>query len=131
MSGAPEPGGEIAGYRIRSVVGEGGMGTVYLAESPRGGLCALKVLSGRLGADPSFATRFKREAEYARALDHPHILELYEAGETPDGTLFFAMQYVPGPDLGVLLERDGVLDLSQALSILGQIGDALDAAHAK
>jgi serine/threonine protein kinase len=49
--------------------------------------------------DPSFATRFKREAEYADALDHSHILELYDAGEASDGTLFFAMQYVSGADL--------------------------------
>jgi hypothetical protein len=129
--GAPELGSEIAGYRLESVLGEGGMGTVYLAYGPEGGLCAVKVLSRRLaGADPSFATRFKREVQYADALDHPHVLELYEAGETPDGTLFFAMQYVDGPDLGVLLRRDGPLSLPQALAILGPIGDALDSAHA-
>ncbi len=129
--GAPELGSEIAGYRLESVLGEGGMGTVYLAHGPEGGLCAVKVLSRRLaGADPSFATRFKREVQYADALDHPHVLELYEAGETPDGTLFFAMQYVDGPDLGVLLSRDGPLSLDQALAILGPIGDALDSAHA-
>ena len=77
-----------------------------------------------------FATRFKREVQYAEALDHPHVLELYEAGETPDGTLFFAMQYIDGPDLGLLLRRDGPMSLAQALSILGQIADALDCAHA-
>ena len=130
-SGAPELGLEVGGYRLESVLGEGGMGTVYLARGREGGLCAVKVLSRRLvGDDPSFATRFKREAQYAEALDHPHVLELYEAGETPDGTLFFAMQYVDGPDLGVLLRRDGAMGLPRALSILGQIGDALDAAHA-
>jgi Protein kinase domain/FHA domain len=129
--GAPELGSEIAGYRLESVLGEGGMGTVYLARNPEGGLCAVKVLSRRLvGDDPSFATRFKREVQYAEALDHPHVLELYEAGETPEGTLFFAMQYVDGPDLGVLLRRDGALSLPQALGILGPIGDALDCAHA-
>jgi hypothetical protein len=129
--GAPELGSEIAGYRLDSVLGEGGMGTVYLAQGPEGGLCAVKVLSRRLaGADPSFAKRFKREIQYAEALDHPHVLELYEAGETPDGTLFFAMQYVDGPDLGVLLRRDGPLSLQQVLAILGPIGDALDTAHA-
>jgi serine/threonine-protein kinase len=131
MGGAPGPGGELAGYRIQSVLGKGGMGIVYLAERPQGGLCALKVLSSQLGVDPSFAARFKREAEYADALDHSHILELYEAGETSGGTLFFAMQYVSGADLGVLLARDGVLDLALALSIMGQVGDALDCAHAK
>lgn len=130
MKGALELGAEIAGYRLESLLGEGGMGTVYLARGPEGGICALKVLSGQLSDDPSFTTRFKREARYAEALDHPHIVELYEAGETPEGILYFAMQYVDGPDLGVLLRRDGRLDLPQALVILGQIGDALDCAHA-
>ena len=68
--------------------------------------------------------------QYAEALDHPHVLELYEAGETPDGTLFYAMQYVDGPDLGLLLRRDGPMSLEQAVSILGQIAGALDCAHA-
>jgi predicted Ser/Thr protein kinase len=125
------PGAEIRGYRVESVLGEGGMGTVYLARSPQGSLCALKVLSrDLLDQDPSFGTRFKREAEYAEALDHPNLLELYESGETSDGTPFLAMQYVEGLDLGMLLRRDGVLSLAQALSILGQVADALDCAHA-
>jgi predicted Ser/Thr protein kinase len=131
MSDHPAPGEEVAGYRIESVLGKGSMGTVYLAGRPQGGVCALKVLAERPGIDPTFAARFKREAEYAEALDHPHILELYEAGETPDGTLFIAMQYVDGPDLGVLLEREGPLDPGVALTILGQVADALDCAHAR
>jgi len=129
-----ELGTEIGGYRLESVLGEGGMGTVFLARSPQGGPCALKVLSrSSIDLDPSLATRFEREAEYVdalEALDHPNLLELFESGQTSDGTLFFAMQYVDGPDLAVVLRRDGVLSLSQALAILGQIGDALDCAHA-
>src|ERR1700744_4268653 len=106
--GAAEVGSEIAGYRIRSILREGEMATVYLVERPQGGLCALKVLSKR-SDDPSYAARFRREAEYAEALDHPHIPELYDAGETPDGTLYLAIQYVPGADLSTLLARDGRL----------------------
>jgi serine/threonine-protein kinase len=131
MDGVAEPGSEFAGYRIRSVLGQGAMGIVYLAERPQGTLCALKVLSGQASADPSFATRFKREAQYAESLDHPAILELYDVGEAPDGTLFFAMQYVPGADLRALLARDAAMGLEEALSILRPIGDALDCAHAK
>ena len=117
---------------MKSVLGDGGMGKVYLAERRQGGLCALKVLSGRLSDDVSAGARFKREARYAEALDHPHILEpFYEAGEAPDGTLYLAMQYVPGADLGALLARDGAMELAQALGILGQVADALDCAHAK
>jgi serine/threonine-protein kinase len=126
-----EAGSQIAGYRIGSVLGRGGMGVVYLAERPEGGQCALKVLSPQLRMDPGFVARFKREAQYAAGLAHPHILDLYDAGETPDGTLYLAMQYAPGSDLGALLARDGVMDLARAVSILGQVGEALDGAHAK
>ena len=97
MSGTAEIGRDIAGYRVESVLGQGGMATVYLARNPEGGVCALKVLSKELvGDDPAFATRFKREVQYAEALDHPHVLEVYDSGDTPDGSLFFAMQYVDG-----------------------------------
>jgi hypothetical protein len=131
VSDTPELGADIAGYRLESVLGAGGMGIVYLARGPQGGICALKVLPRRLlGDDPTFATRFKREAQYAEALDHPNVVELYEAGEAPDGTLYIAMQYVDGPDLGVLIRRDGAFSLPVALSILAQVGDALDSAHA-
>jgi hypothetical protein len=128
---AVRSGGQIAGYRIRSVIGVGGMGTVYLADRPGGGACALKVLSPRVVPDDgSFAIRFRREAKYAESLDHPHILELHDTGETPDGTQYIAMQYVPGPDLGALLARGGPLGLRAAVDILGQVAGALDAAHA-
>jgi serine/threonine protein kinase len=123
------PGSQLAGYLIRSVLAVGDLSTLYLAEGAEGALCALKVLSPQLGLDPSARVRFKREAEYAEALDHPHILELYDTGETPDGTLFLAMQYVPGADLRTMLSRSSILDLPTALAILGQIGDALDCAH--
>jgi serine/threonine protein kinase len=123
------PGSQLAGYLIRSVLDVGDLSTLYLAEGAEGALCALKVLSPQLGLDPSARVRFKREAEYAEALDHPHILELYDTGETPDGTLFLAMQYVPGADLRTMLSRSSILDLPTALAILGQIGDALDCAH--
>jgi predicted Ser/Thr protein kinase len=132
VTSGPEVGAEVGGYTLESVLGRGGMGVVYLARNKSGGLCAMKVLSRRLvGDDPSFAARFKREVKYAEALEHPHVLEIYEAGETPDGTLYFAMQYVAGADLGELLRRDGVLDLARALAILGQVADALDYAHSR
>jgi serine/threonine-protein kinase len=127
---ALESGSELAGYRIRSVLGEGGMGIVYLAEQPQGGLCALKLLSDTHRSDSSVTARFRREAEYANALDHPHILELYDSGETSDGALFIAMQYVAGVDLAELLRSDGVLSMTQTVSILGQVAGALDCAHA-
>src|SRR4051812_12436630 len=107
------------------------MGIVYLAERPNGeGLCALKILSPQLAVDQSFAVRFRREAEYAQGLDHANILKLYAAGETPDGTPYFAMEYIQGVDLKALIARDGVLQLPTAVWILHQVGSALDSAHA-
>jgi hypothetical protein len=129
-SEAVGPDGEIAGYRVQSLLGEGGMGVVYLAQRPSGGLCALKVLSRRAMGEPEAAARFEREVRHAAALEHPHLLELYDSGETSDGRPFFAMQYVAGADLGVVLRRDGPLGVSRALSILGQIASGLDSAHA-
>ncbi|HEX4034782.1 MAG TPA: FHA domain-containing serine/threonine-protein kinase [Solirubrobacteraceae bacterium] len=123
-------GSEIAGYRVQSLLGRGGMGVVYLAERPQGGLCALKVLSAGPSLDVSSAARFKREARYAAKLEHANVLDLYDVGETADGRPFFAMQYVDGEDLGALLAREGPLAPAQALAILAQVGAALDAAHA-
>ena len=80
VGGTGEPFAEIAGYRVKSTLGEGGMGTVYLAEREHGELCALKVLSPRRSEDASAAKRFKREAQYAASLDHPHILERLRLG---------------------------------------------------
>ena len=127
--GPLDAGTEIAGYRIQSVLGRGAMGVVYLAERPQGGLCALKVLSASPALDLDSATRFKREARYASTLEHPNVLALYDVGETAEGTPFFAMQYVAGEDLAALLAREGVMSLAAALTIVAQVGAALDTAH--
>jgi serine/threonine protein kinase/ABC-type oligopeptide transport system substrate-binding subunit len=122
------PGTPIAGYRIRSVLGRGGMGVVYLAEHE--GLqrnVALKVLAPQFATDPKFRERFVRESQLAANLEHPHVIPIYEAGEG-DGVLFIAMRYVEGVDLRKLL-LEGPLKPDRALAILRQVADALDAAH--
>jgi class 3 adenylate cyclase len=128
----PEPsvGTEIAGYRVEGLLGEGGTGVVYLAEHLHlGRKAALKLLSPDLARDDSFRTRFLREARLAASLDHPHVVPVYDAGEA-DGLLFIAMRYVEGTDLEAVLASEGPLDPSRALRILGDVADALDAAHA-
>src|SRR5215218_3471464 len=99
-------GAELAGYRIEAVAGRGGMGVVYRAwhlglERP----VALKVFSPGLASQDEFRARFRRESRLAAALDHPHVLPIYEAGES-DGVLFIAMRWVDGIDLGRVLELD-------------------------
>ncbi len=120
----------VAGYRIDGTLGEGGMGTVYRAtQLSLERVVALKVLTADLSADPAFRERFRREGLLQAALDHPHIVTVYEAGET-DNRLFLAMRMVEGPTLKELIQRRQ-LDDRRALRLLTQVAEALDAAHAK
>jgi len=124
-------GTELAGYSIESVLGQGGMGVVYLARqrSPDRKV-ALKLIAPTLATDDSFRRRFLRESTAAAAIDHPHILPVYDAGES-DGVLFIAMRLVDGEDLRTILRDSAPLDLELTQAIVGQIGSALDAAHAR
>jgi DNA-binding SARP family transcriptional activator/tRNA A-37 threonylcarbamoyl transferase component Bud32 len=124
------PGTEFAGYRIESVLGRGGMSVVYLAEHL--GLqrkVALKLLAPQLADDDRFRERFVRESRVAASMEHPNIVPIYEAGDA-EHHLFIAMRYVRGTDLRRLLEREGQLDPQRAVRIVGDVAEALDAAHA-
>src|SRR5437899_4676706 len=123
-------GTELAGYRIVEPLGRGGTSVVYRAEHVRlGRQAALKLLAPVLG-EAGFRERFLRESRLAASIDHPSILPVYDAGEE-DGFLYIAMACVEGSDLKTLLAEEGRLPLRRALRILGQIGSALDAAHAR
>ncbi|CAN5331666.1 hypothetical protein BH20ACT24_BH20ACT24_21070 [soil metagenome] len=131
MSTDPRLNSALAGYRIDSVLGRGGMGVVYGAADEA--LCrpvALKILAPPLANDEAFRRRFVRESRMAAAIDHPNIVPIYEAGEA-DGALYIAMRFVDGTDLGALIEREGPLSPKRALDILEQVARALDAAHAR
>ena len=92
-------------------------------------LVALKVLAPALAADEAFRQRFIRESRSAAAVDHPHVIPVFEAGEA-DGVLFIAMRYVPGGDVGTLVRREGQLPAARAGGIISAVASALDAAHA-
>jgi YVTN family beta-propeller protein len=127
----PRIGTGLAGYRIKALLGRGGMGVVYLAEQTRPHRqVALKLLLAQAATSQAFRERFLREAELAAAIDHPNVLPVYDAGET-DGVLWIAMRHVDGIDLAALLARDGALAPEQALAIAGQVAGALDAAHTR
>src|SRR5438270_2488560 len=131
MTVAPGIGAEFAGYRIEALLGRGGVGLVYLAQDltlPR--RVALKILRAEYAVDPQFRERFVRESRLAASLDHLNIVPIFKAGEA-DGVLYIAMRYVDGTDLRRLLLEEGPLDIDRTLRILGQIGGALDAAHAQ
>jgi tRNA A-37 threonylcarbamoyl transferase component Bud32 len=102
---------------------------VYLAEEARPRRkVALKLLAPELAQRETFRQRFLREQELAASIDHPHVLPVYDAGEA-DGVLWLAMRYVDGMDLRALLAGKGPLPPAQALEIVTQVADALDAAH--
>lgn len=124
-----ETGTRFAGYRVERLLGSGGMGTVYLAtQESLNRPVALKLLNPALTADETFRARFRREGEVQAALDHPHIVPVYDTGETDDG-LYLAMRYVRGSTLKDLID-EGDLDPARALRLLAPVASALDAAHA-
>jgi serine/threonine protein kinase len=97
-SGGLAPGSRIAGYLIEEQIGRGGMAVVYRASDPRlNRSVALKILAPELTGDAAFRQRFLREMRAAAAVDHPHIVPVFDAGEA-DGALFIAMRYVIGQD---------------------------------
>ncbi len=119
----------ISGYRIEKVLGSGGMGTVYLAANPvLPRRDALKILSSELSHDPAFRSRFLREADLAATLDHPNVVTVYTRGETAEGQLWIAMQYVGGSDAYKELE-EGRMTTTRAVHIVGEVAKALDYAH--
>ncbi len=123
-------GHRIAGYRIEDEIGRGGMAVVYRARDLRlDRTVALKLLAPELARNDVFRRRFEGESQAAAAIDHPHIVPVFEAGEA-DGILYIAMRYVRGEDLRRLLDRHGPLALEAACRIGSQIASALDAAHA-
>jgi serine/threonine protein kinase/CheY-like chemotaxis protein len=124
-------GSVIAGYRIDSRIGRGGMGVVYRAHHlSLEREAALKVIQPDLAESSGFRERFSREARVAAALAHPNIVTVYDAGEV-DGTLYLAMQFIEGSDLARMLANDGRLKPYRAIDVCRQVGDALDAAHAQ
>lgn len=126
---ALDVGSVVAGYRIEAVLGRGGMGTVFRAAHPTLPRSdALKVLSSDLTLDSHFRGRFLREADLAATLDHPHIVSVYNRGETEDGHLWIAMQYVAGSDAYHELKA-GRMTPARALRITAAVADALDYAH--
>ena len=123
------PGSRIAGYVLEEQVGAGGMAVVFRAYDERlDRQVALKILAPALAADQAFRQRFIRESRAAAAVDDPHIIPVFEAGEA-DGVLFIVMRYVRGGDVRSLLGESGSLPPARVAEIVSQVSSALDAAH--
>lgn len=119
---------QLGSYELIRRLGEGGMARVYLARDVRlGREVALKVLEPQLAERPGFRERFLREARVAASLDHPHIVPLYDFGES-DSLLYLVMPYVSGGSLQDILKR-APLPVGEVVAYGSQIADALDYAH--
>ncbi len=122
-------GARIANYQIEQLIGRGGMAVVYRATDIRlDRMVALKILSPDLARNDAFRQRFIRESRAGAAVDHPHVIPVFEAGDA-EGVLFIAMRYVAGQDVRALIERVGKLSTARTVEIVAQVASALDAAH--
>ena len=116
-------------YRLRRLLGRGGMGEVYEADDTvKDRVVALKLMTQDLSADPVFRQRMQREAHTAGRLQEPHIVPIHDYGEI-DGQLFIDMRFVEGTDVSTVLHRGGPLSPARAVAIITQVAAALDAAH--
>jgi serine/threonine-protein kinase len=121
----------IGQYRLKQVLGFGGMGTVYLAEHvllrrP----CAIKLIRPDQAGDPKTLIRFEREVRAAATLTHWNTIEIFDYGHAEDGTFYYVMEYLPGMNLEDLVERHGPLPPERAVHFLRQVCQALHEAHA-
>ncbi len=117
-------------YRLLRVLGEGGMGTVYLAQHlDLGAQVAIKMLGEEFGDHPGFRRRFHDEARATAGVPHDHIVRVGDVDTTPDGRVYYVMEYLEGEDLSETLEREGRLAWQRVRSIAVQLCGALAAAH--
>jgi eukaryotic-like serine/threonine-protein kinase len=122
---------QLGQYRLRHLIGSGGMGEVYLAEHqllkrP----CAIKVIRPGKARDPRALARFEREVRATARLSHWNTVEIFDYGSTDDGTFYYVMEYLPGLSLAELVERFGPLPPERVIYLLTQTCDALGEAHA-
>ncbi|MGZ8471299.1 MAG: protein kinase domain-containing protein, partial [Gemmatirosa sp.] len=117
-------------YLVTDLLGEGGMGKVYLARHVRlPQQAAIKVLRHNMLKDAAAVARFTREAASASRIDHDRVARVYDFGETDDGTVYLAMEFVPGRTLKKLLLDTGPLEPRRAALLVRQIAEGMDAAH--
>src|SRR5215471_4784162 len=122
-------GQSLGGYQLEEEIGRGSMGMVYRGKQiALGREVAIKVLPRSLAKDASYVARFIREAQIVAGLNHPNIVQIYDAGQE-DGLLYFVMEYIQGPTLSSLLHIDSTIPQHIAAEYAAQIADALHAAY--
>jgi len=121
---------KLGQYRLKRLLGSGGMGVVYLAEHellkrP----CVIKLIQPSKAGDPLVLARFQREVQFTAKLSHWNTIEIFDYGVTADGTFYYVMEYLPGMSLAEMVERYGPLPPERVIYLLRQTCDALHEAH--
>ncbi len=122
---------KLGQYRLKQRLGAGGMGEVYLAEHvllrrP----CAVKLIRPERASDPTSLRRFEREVQVTATLTHPNTIEIFDYGHAADGTFYYVMEYLPGPNLEELIGQQGPLPPGRVVYLLRQVCGSLAKAHA-
>ncbi|MGD2218562.1 MAG: serine/threonine-protein kinase [Gemmatimonadales bacterium] len=120
----------LGSYLIEEELGEGGMGQVYVAQHAL--MCrptAVKVIHPEKSGSDEAVRRFEREVRLSAALTHPNTITIYDFGHTPDNTFYYAMEYLDGLDLQVLVERFGPMEAGRVVYLLEQVCGSLAEAH--
>ncbi|WP_437202332.1 serine/threonine-protein kinase [Planctomicrobium sp. SH664] len=123
---------KLGQYRLKRLLGKGGMGEVYLAEHlmlkrP----CAIKLIRPEIAGDPDTLARFEREVQSTAKLTHWNTVEIFDYGRADDGTFYYVMEYLPGMSLDQLVERHGPMPAGRVISLLAQTCSALAEAHSQ
>src|SRR5262245_11789827 len=121
---------QLGQYRLKRLLGAGGMGEVYLAEHQlMKRPCAIKLIKPGSAADPKALARFEREVRSSARLTHWNTIEIFDYGRTDDGTFYYVMEYLPGKSLADLVADHGPLPPERVVSLLAQTCEALAEAH--
>jgi len=121
---------QLGQYRLKQMLGSGGMGEVYLAEHQMMKRpCAIKIIRPEKAGNPKVLARFEREVRATAKLSHWNSIDIYDYGRTDDGTFYYVMEFLPGHDLGELVEGHGPLPTERIVYLMRQVCDALAEAH--
>ncbi|MCG8448711.1 MAG: serine/threonine protein kinase [Pirellulales bacterium] len=121
---------QLGQYRLKQMLGSGGMGEVYLAEHEMMKRpCAIKVIRPEKAGNTQVLARFEREVRATAKLSHWNSIDIYDYGRTDDGTFYYVMEFLPGHNLGELVEGHGSLPSARIVHLMMQVCDALSEAH--
>lgn len=121
---------QLGQYRLRQLLGSGGMGEVYLAEHQMMKRpCAIKVIRAEKAGDPQVLARFEREVQATAKLSHWNSIDIYDYGRTADGTFYYVMEYLPGHNIGEIIADYGPMSAGRVVFLMRQVCDALAEAH--